>query len=143
MQFVDCLSIWGFSLCLSPFAYHLVVSLLFTFREHLKHIRRMCSVQDSVLPQGVGLRKPHITLRSSPPRSFLLSPRAFLLTPHFSPFFRTFLAHLPGELVDKSGKECILGDVFEVSVLREGMFFGILYMFIGKQGVRVWNKSRS
>jgi hypothetical protein len=45
--------------------------------------------------------------------------------------------------VDKSGKECILGDVFEVSVLREVMFFGILYMFIGKQGVRVWNKSRS
>ena len=45
-------------------AYHPVAESAFTFREHLKHIPRMCSEQDSVLPQGVGLRKPHITLHS-------------------------------------------------------------------------------
>ena len=29
-------------------------------REHFKSIRRMCGEQGSVLPQGVGLRKPHL-----------------------------------------------------------------------------------
>lgn len=122
-------------------AYHPVVEPPFTFREHLKHIRQ--DVQRAGLTPAAGCgaaQSPHHASFFIPPRSFLLSPLSFLLT---SPFFRSHLAHLLGELVDKSGKECILGDVFEVSVLREGMFFGILYMFIGKQGVRVWNKSRS
>ena len=51
-------------------------------------------MQDSVLPQGVGQRKPHITLHSftsyfSLLTSYtsLLSPYFLLLTPLFSHFF--------------------------------------------------------
>ena len=45
---------------------------------------RMCSVQDSVLPRGVGLRKPHI-FSSLLASSFLLFPsHSLLLSPHHS-----------------------------------------------------------
>ena len=50
---------------------------------------RICSVQDSVLPQGVGLRKPHIF--STIPLS-TLSPFFLLLSPHF--FLFSFHASL-------------------------------------------------
>ena len=43
-------------------------------REPLKSIRRMRSVQDSVLPRGVGLRKPHISLLAIP-HLLLFPPR--------------------------------------------------------------------
>ena len=41
-------------------------------------------MQDSVLPRGVGLRKPHISL-PPPLFSLLTPPLSFLLTSYFSP----------------------------------------------------------
>ena len=58
-----------------------------------KSIRRMRSVQDSVLPQGVGLRKPHISLFTLSTFSLLIPPFSFpsspfsLLSPLLSPLF--------------------------------------------------------
>ena len=57
-----------------------------------EHIRKMCSVQDSVLPQGVGLRKPHIF-------SSLLASYSFLLTPHTQSLF---LCHSVYSVVSKT-----------------------------------------
>ena len=44
---------------------------------------RMCSVQDSVLPRGVGLRKPHIFSFPLPPYSLHLSPSSSLRSPYY------------------------------------------------------------
>ena len=101
---------WGSRILLSPFFSLLSPSLVSTS----KHIRRMCSVQDSVLPRGVGRRKPHLSLFSSKPRtqncgaaapSFLLTPFFLLLslTSHsfLLPFYLLFCVKKGGNLSEK------------------------------------------
>ena len=74
---------------LRPFIGVAVVSLFFPFLVSTILVStskststRMCSVQDSVLPRGVGLRKPHIFSFPLPPYFLLLSSHISLLTPH-------------------------------------------------------------
>jgi hypothetical protein len=53
----------------------------------------MCSVQDSVLPQGVGRRKPHLSLLLSSSPSSLFS--SYFLSPDPNPELRTAAQSLP------------------------------------------------